>query len=353
MGQEFVSTSDTAVKRERRVTMREVANAAQVSVGTVSRVINNKSSVNADIRRRVQEAMSELGYVPDAVAQSMRAQSTMAVGCMVSDVSNPLFAAAVSAAERVLHAAGYTMMLTNSHDASEREREIISLFHRRRLDGLICTVRDESDAELLARLQEPEMPCVLLERTVEAPIESVATDHYRGALQAFEYLIALGHRRIGLITVTAAATPGRDRLRAYADAHHAAGIAQDPALVANVGFSAEYGYRTAYGQLTGQNPPTAIVAGAIQMMGVLKAVRVLGLEAPGDLSLVSIGDTDLAELFTPPLTVVRWEPHKVGATAAEILLSRLGGSTRSGTLKLLLPAELVLRGSCGPPRPKG
>lgn len=330
--------------------MREVANEANVSVGTVSRVINNKSSVNAEIRRRVLDAMVKLDYVPDAVAQSMRAQSTMAVGCMVSDVSNPLFAATVSAAEHIFHDAGYTMMLTNSQDSSAREREIVSLFRRRRLDGMICTVSNERDAEVLARLQEPEMPCVLIERMVDQPIDSVATDHYGASLHAFEYLLAMGHRRIGIITVTAAATPGRDRLRAYTDAHLFLGLAPDPGLVADTGFLAEYGYRTAYNQLTSADPPTAIAAGANQMLGVLKAIRVLGLESPRDVSLVSFGDTDLAELFTPPLTVVRWSPHKVGATAAEILLSRLDNTAREGPLKLQLPAELVLRGSCASPR---
>jgi LacI family transcriptional regulator len=336
-------------RRERRVTMREVAKLGDVSVGTVSRVINNKASVRADIRERVQKAMDSLGYVPDAVAQSMRAQATMAVGCMVSNVSNPLFASAVSAAEQVFHRAGYTMILTNSEDNPAREREILSLFSRRRLDGLICTVSDESNTDLTSRLQQPDMPVVLLERIVDCPVDSVTTDHYGGALRAFNYLHALGHRRIGLITVTEAALPGRDRARAYRDASRMASISYDPALVVTHGFSAEYGYRAAYELLASENPPTALVAGANQMVGVLKAVRVLGLVAPRDLSLISFGDTDLAELFTPPLTVVRWGTHQVGATAAEILISRLARTARKGPLKLVLPAELMLRGSCAPP----
>ncbi|MGE0846617.1 MAG: LacI family DNA-binding transcriptional regulator [Flavobacteriaceae bacterium] len=338
----------TRHRRERRVTMREVAKLANVSVGTVSRVINKKSSVQAEIKSRVQKAMDSLGYVPDAVAQSMRSQATMAVGCMVSNVSNPLFASAVSAAEQVFHRSGYTMILTNSQDSAIREKEILSLFSRRRLDGLICTVSNESDRELTSRLQSPDMPVVLLERVVDCPVDSVSTDHHGGALQAFNYLHALGHRRIGLITVTEAALPGRDRVKAYREVHRMAGIPYDPTLVATHGFSAEYGYRTGYEMLTSENPPTALVAGANQMVGVLKAVRVLGLQIPRDLSLISFGDTDLAELFTPPLTVVRWGTHQVGATAAEILISRLTRTARKGPLKLVLPAELMLRGSCGP-----
>lgn len=336
--------------RERRVTMRDVAKLADVSIGTVSRVINNVASVRPKIRERVQAAMESLGYVPDAVAQSMRAQATMAVGCMVSDVSNPLFASAVSAAEKVFHRAGYTMVLTNSQDRVEREREILSLFTRRRLDGLICTLSNEADTDLIARLRAPDMPVVLLERSVESPVDSVATDHFGGALQAFNYLHALNHRRVGLITVTESALPGRERARAYREAQHRASLPLDPPFLATHGFSADYGYRTAYDFLTSENPPTALVAGANQMVGVLKVVRVLGLSVPEDLSLISIGDTDLAELFMPPLTVVRWDTRQVGETAAEILISRLDRTARPGPLKLLLPAELVLRGSCAPPR---
>lgn len=341
-------------RRERRTTMRDVAKHADVSVGTVSRVINQKLSVRANIRERVEEAMTKLGYVPDAVAQSMRSQATMAVGCMVSDVSNPLFATAVSAAEAVFHRAGYTMMLTNSQDSLAREYEILSLFRRRRLDGLVCTISHETDGQLLSLLQNSDMPAVLIERTVETQVDSVSTDHYGGAMQAFEYLFVLGHRRIGLITVTEQALPGRERVRAFVDAHRNAGENLDRQLVAAHGFSAEYGYRMAYDFLSAEDPPTAIVAGANQMGGVLKAARALSLEAPRDLSLITIGDTDLAELYTPPLTAVRWDPNGIGRTAAEILISRLDRTARKGRLQLTQPAELVLRGSCGiPPKRPG
>jgi len=331
-----------------RATMREVARSAAVSLGTVSRVINNKQSVRAEVRARVQAAMANLGYVPDAVAQSMRTQATRSVGCMVSDVSNQLFSRAVSAAEGVLHRSAYTMILTNSQDSKEREIEILSLFRRRRVDGVICSVSREDDPEIVGLLGGLGLPVVLLERTMDLGVDAVATDHRSGAYQAASYLLTLGHRRIGLITVSQDALPGRERARGFEKAHGERKVPVDPALMAFHGFSADYGYRTAYEFLTSRHPPTALIAGANQMVGALKAVRALKLSIPRDLSLISFGDTDVTELFSPPLTCVRWDPAATGQMAAEVLLSRLDGTARKGPLRMALPAELVLRQSCAP-----
>ena len=333
----------------RRATMRDVARGAGVSLGTVSRVINNKQSVRSVVRERVQSVMHSLGYVPDAVAQSMRTQATMVVGCMVSDISNQLFSRAVGAAEGVLHRAAYTMMLTNSLDRKDREIEILSLFRRRRVDGVICSVSREDDTEIMELLSNLGLPIVLLERTMTLPVDAVATDHRSGAYQAASYLLTLGHKRIGLITVTQDALPGRERARGFEKAHADAHVPLDPALAAFHGFSADYGYRAAYEFLTSRNPPTALVAGASQMVGALKAVRTLKLRISEDLSLISFGDTDVTELFAPPLTCVRWDPAATGQMAAEVLLSRLDGSARKGPLRMILPTELVLRQSCALP----
>lgn len=330
--------------------MVDVARLAGVSLGTVSRVINKKETVRDDLRAQVQGAMRELGYEPDAVAQSMRTQATMTVGCMVSDVSNQLFARAVSAAEAVIHRAGYTMVLTNSHDSKAREIETLSVLRRRRVDGVICSVSREDDAQIKEFILGMGIPVVLLERSINIPVDAVATDHRSGALQATGYLITLGHRRIGLITVTREAFPGRERAKGFVQAFADAKLKHDPTLTAFDGFSADYGYRAAYGFLTSQDPPTAIIAGANQMTGVLRAVRALNLSIPRDLSLISFGDTDVTELFSPPLTVVRWDPAMTGQIAAEVLMSRLDGTGRKGPLRMRLPTELVLRKSCGPPR---
>ena len=333
----------------RRPTIHDVAKAAEVSIGTVSRVINSHLAVSPAVRERVQAAMRALGYVPDAVAQSMRSQATMVVGCMVPEIANPLFARVVSAAEEVLHAASYTFVLTNSRERKQNEAQILSMFRRRRLDGVICTVSREADPETLDLLRQLGRPLVVIERSIALPVDSVTTDHRTGMAQAVHYLLTLGHRRIGMITVTREVLPGRMRAQAFAEAHAEFGVPFDAALTAHHGFSADYGYRTAYEFLSSAKPPTALIAGGGQMGGVLRAVRALQLEIPRDLSIICVGETDLTELHTPPLTTVRWDIAQVGKTAAEILLSRLAGSARPEPFKVLLPTEFVVRRSCAPP----
>src|SRR5665213_4407641 len=159
-------------------TIIDVARAAGVSLGTVSRVINGHESVRPPLRERVLAAARRLAYVPNFAAQSMRTQSTRAVGLMVSDISNPLFSLTVSATEEVLHRSGYNMILTNSRDRAETERDIITLFQRRRFDGMIVTLSKEDDPTILKLLSDSSIPTVLLERESSLPIDSVATDHY-------------------------------------------------------------------------------------------------------------------------------------------------------------------------------
>lgn len=334
----------------RRVTIRDVASAAQVSLGTVSRVLNKHPRVGADARIAVEKAIKDLGYVPDAVAQSMRFKSSRAIGCMVSNVANPLFSSIVSSAEMVANAAGYNMILANSGDDPRRESEILSLFQRRRLDGAIMTLSRDTGPEALELLSNVSIPIVMLERQVELEeIDSVASDHYRGLKQALDYLRSLNHSRIGLITVPPTSFPGRERLAAYTDHYRSLGLEPDPSMIANTGFTSEYARIAAEKMFSRSDTPTAIVAGANQIPGVLHAARSHDIEIPGRLSLISIGDSDLAQLYAPPLTVVRWQPELVGQLAIETLLDRITAPSKEHQGQhFVQPTELVVRQSCSP-----
>lgn len=332
-------------------TIRDVARAAGVSLGTVSRVLNGNPTVSPAVRESVLHAARTLGYVPNAIAQSMRTHATRAIGCMVSDVANPLFSSVVKAVERVAHRASYNIVLANSADDLDREQDILGLFRRRRLDGVLMTLGRDDDPRTLAMVQKTELPTVLIERELSAEIDSVRSDHFQGTAYAVEHLFALGHTRIGLITVTTGTLPGRLRVSAYEDCYRKAKLTVDPTLIFTSGISQDYGFAAASDLLLGSSPPTAIIAGANQMVGVLKAARACNVSVPENLSVICLGDTDLAELFEPPLTVVRWDPQKVGEMAATMLLERLSPEgARLQHRKLTLPTELVVRESCTRPK---
>ena len=341
-----------SAEQSSRANMRDVARVAGVSQGTVSRVVNNLP-VREPAKSRILATMRELNYLPNFLAQSMRTRTTMAVGCMVPDISIPFFAQAVGAAEQVLHAAGYTMIVTNSSDDFERELEILSLFQQRRLDGILIAISREDDPKMLSILQEMSMPMVIVQRTPHLPVDHVATDHYDALYEATRYLLSLGHRRISMITGAIRSLPGRERNHAIHSAYADAGLPIDESLLVFCGYDPKKAYRAAHEQLTSAQPPTAILAGASQMLGVLKAVRNLDIEVPRDLSLISIGDSNFAEVYNPPLTVVRWDIGHLGQSAAEILLTRLRGSALQEPLSMIVKGELVLRKSCAPPPAAG
>lgn len=291
--------------------------------------------------------MTAIGYVPNLVAQSMRRQSTMVVGCMVPDLSNPVYAQIAGSAERVLIDASYTTLLTSGRFDPVREEAVLGLFQSRRVDGVLCSLSNEADKRVLKRLRSLTMPVVLIERTVSLPLDAVVTDHYEGGMQAMKYLLQLGHRRIGIMTVSADHRVGRERSRAYRDALEGADIRFDDRLC-HFADSAE-GYAPALRMLALASPPTALLVGTNFMESVLRAVRSRQRKVPEDLSLISFGDVPLYDLIAPPMTAIRWDVAGVGRTAASTLLARLGGSPTPVAIPEVGPSNLVIRESCAVP----
>ena len=202
----------------RPATIRDVARAAGVSVGTVSRSLNAPETVRAKTLERVRAAIVALGFKPDPRAQSMRRRNTLAVGIIIDDISNPVHAAIFTAAEAVLRDRGFFVRLVNTSGKARREAEAMDELQHGHVDGLIVTIDDEGDPGCLERLRGLRVPCVLLDRAADVPLDSVATDHAAGMQQAVDYLHELGHRRIGLVTFGTEMHPGRDRLRGFRQA---------------------------------------------------------------------------------------------------------------------------------------
>lgn len=334
-----------------RITIKHVASKAGVSLGTVSRVLNGNKSVGDELRIRVERAIRELEYHPDVLAQSMRRGATRVVGVVIRSLMVPVLAGFVKAAQDVLHEAGYAVMLAGSEGRPERELEILSVLSRRRMDGVIMTTASEADPTLLRARQALQMPVVLLDRHNPADFDAVLVAHREGVRRAVEHLLDLGHRRIALITGEETTRPAVERVRGYHDAYRARGFTPDPRFIRTQSFSADFGF-VETSSLMGQNlAPTAIIAGGIAMLpGVLRAARAHSLRVPDDLSIIGSCDSDLAQMMTPPITVVQWDYEKVGKVAAELLVGRIERERDAAPRHVRFPAELVIRGSCAAPR---
>jgi LacI family transcriptional regulator len=332
-------------ERAPRATIRAVAERAGVAMSTVSRVMNGHMDVSDAMRERIEEAVRDLGYRPDMLAQGMRTRKTRSVGFTVSDISNPVFAAAVTGAERRLRRAGYSLLLTSSENDPELDLENIRSLTQRCVDGFILGLADERHVATGAMLAETRVPIVLLDRDMPAGVRAsrVVFDHRAGMTRATQHLLDLGHREIALI-VGGPQRPASERREAVVGAVAAAGCR---CVVYEGPFSIAYGERAAHEILDAEPDVSAIIAGGnVLMHGALRSFRARGLRLGSDLSFVGCDDVLVAEVHAPQIAVVRRDMGSMGLAAADLLLERM--TTPAGTREITLPTEFVLRPSCGP-----
>ena len=329
-------------------TLRDVAREAGVSVSTVSRALNGEPFVRAEVRDRVHAASAALGYRPDVAARSMRTGTTGAIGLVVSDISNPLFAAIARAADLALSPRGFALMIANSANDPGHEEELISALRQRRLDGLIVAVADEGAPGLADRIAAFG-PAVLLDRDVPGSgADAVLSDHGAGLVAALRHLAGLGHRRIALIAGTTAQRGSRVRVETFDAELDRLGIPRDADLRRPGELTVEDGYRAVGELLDLREPPTAVIAGNNQLFaGLFGAIRDRGLRVPADLSVVACEETELTAFHHPPLDVVRRDMNELGGSAAELLLARIARPGRRRR-EVMLPTVFEPRGSSGP-----
>lgn len=333
-------------------TIRDVAREAGVSLATASRALNRSGRVSEQAVAAVSRAARRLGYEPDEVARSLRTGSSGVVGLLVSDFANPLWARVITAVEAELQAAGHALLLANTHGDAKREKSLIELFRGRRVDGLILGPCETESPQLLEEL-EKHLPVVALDRDFGPGGTGVHVDHYHGALQAARYLLNLGHIRIALLTPASVLRPGRERIAGFEEAYRERGLKPLPKLVRAERTAMDFAFSEALALLSMAEPPTAFIClGTRILAGVLQALRHAGRAVPADVSIVSVGDTDISQLFSPAITSVTWELEAVGKSLAQLMLKRLDKAAEPEPERIVVTTQLILRESCGPAAPK-
>ena len=329
-------------------TIKEVAERAGVSVSTVSRVLNDYPFVSDAARRRVLDAMEALEYRPDVAARSMRTGTSNAVGFVVSDISNPLFAAIAKGVDSVLVPHGYSLVLANSENDSDHEAALLAALRQRRLDGLIAAVADERAPGLAERLEG--FAAVLFDRDVPGSnADAVWSDHDAGVAEALERLAGLGHRRVAMVAGSEGQLGSRARIVAFRRHARRLGLSIG-GLVRSSEPEPESGELAARELLALPDPPTGLMIGHnLLTVGVLEALSDLDVRLPGDLSVIACDDVDVTRLFSPPIDVIERDLLELGRASARLLLERL--SDRDGApRRVVLPTRLVTRGSTAAPR---
>jgi len=329
--------------------LEDVARAAGVSTSTVSRVLSRPGMVSAETRARVERTIDRLGFSPSRVARRLRTREgpTNLVGLLIPDIQNPFFADVARGVEDVAQSAGYVTMLANSDEDKAIEARFLDVMRAESVDGVILPpVSRPSPAE--AALAEARIPIVKVDRRPASITgDTVVIDNERGAREATEHLLRLGHRRIGFIEGRPILSTSRDRLEGYRQALRAAGLRYDRELVEEGDSRRAGGERAARALLALDDPPTALLVGNSMMtLGAVEAIRALRRRMPDDVAVIGYDDVPWALALDPPLTVVRQPAVTMGRRAMELLLRRVEKPTRDVQLVVLQP-ELVVRRSCG------
>lgn len=335
-------------------TMKEVAARARVSQATVSHVINQKTYVSPKLHERVLRAVRDLDYHPNAVARTLRTKRSKTIGMIIPNISDPFFDTVVRGAEDVLANEGYTLIVGNSDDDVRKEEAYYRTFREKQVDGMLLIISPGSGPpDYLQQHVSKMTPIVYLDRYYRGLRgDTVLLDDFGGTYQGASHLLKRGHRRIAMITGPLNLANASMRLQGYRQALADFGVAFDETLVREGRFDMASGEERT-GDLLLLNPrPTALLASnALMAVGALRAFTKCGLRCPEDIALVSYNDLDWFDLLKPSITVVRLPVYDLGATAAEILLKRISGKLTSSYRRVILKSELVIRESCGSPRP--
>lgn len=336
---------------ERRATIREVAAAANVSIGTVSRVVLGNVPVSSELSERVLAAAQSLGYRPKGKGiVAAKSPAVRLVGLFVTDLSNLLYGQVVSAVEERLAQLGYTLVVANTQNDERREQELLTLLSEGVLTGAIMSIGTERQPRLKQALRKAKVPSVILDREPPEGVDSVLVDHREGALGACRYLISLGHKRIAMITADRIVRPGVERIAGFAQAHREAGLPFDEELIRAGCITADAACAETRQLLQSATRPTAIMTlGSQALTGTLRGIDILGLSIPKDVSVFCFGDTDTARIVRPPMTCVQWDRRELGRQAVDMLIGRMEGKTDSPPRSIVLPTEIILRQSCAPP----
>lgn len=331
--------------------MKQIAERAQVSIGTVSHVINGTASVRDKLRRRVLDAIASLGYQPSQLARGLRRNSTNMLGMVIPDITNPFFPRVVRGVEDVAFEASYRVVLCNTDNDSVKEKAYVDELRSYRPAGLL--VIPAAQRSLSFNSEYPMaagLPAVYLDRRPAGwRGDAVVAANEEGAFQATSYLVKAGHTRLAMLTGPSHLTNASERLAGFrrAISQHKIRIGQE--YVQETRFDRETGYRASMRLLRMLPRPTAIFASNDMVaLGTLLAIREMGLKCPRDISVMGFDDLEFGMFTDPALSSVHQSGYQLGATAARLLLERILG-TRLSSRQVVLPTELRIRNSVAPP----
>jgi LacI family transcriptional regulator len=335
----------------RRPTLRDVAAVAGVSFKTVSRVVNEEAGVSPALADRVRAAIDELGFRPNVGARGLRLAHgrTSSIGLLLDDVANPFASSIQRAVEDVALPRGVVVFSASIDEDPERERRLAATFTARRADGLILVPTGDDQSYLAGELRAGTAVVCVDREPHNLDVDAVLSTHVAGATEGVRHLVAAGHTRIAYLGDRATISTARDRLAGYRAALAEAGLAYDPALVAQDLWTAELAEQAAHALFRRLDPPTALfTARNTVTIGAVRALHRFGRQRL--VAVVGFDDFLTADLLSPGITVVAQDPSAIGRRAAGLLFARMAGEAGPPSTHAV-PTVLIPRGSGELPPP--
>lgn len=335
----------------RKITdIRDLADVLGLSITTVSRVLNNKAEkyrISESTRERVLQAAREYNYMPNKLARGLKLEKTDTIGLIIPDIANPFFADIARSIERQARAKNYLLILCDSNENHQVEKNLLNLLLSHRVEGIIIAPVG-TDFESIKETHESGMPLVLIDRcspTIDLP--SITSDNYNGGFDAVNYLIQMGHRKIACIQGIPDSQPSLDRVRGYKDAFKANQVPIDESLIVGDDFGSDNGYMQTRILFSMENPPTAIFALSNMIsLGAIKAISEMGLKIPEDISIVSFDEQPYSAFLGTPMTTIGQKKSEMGQLAVDVLLKYISTDDyRKKRINMMLKTELIIRNS--------
>ena len=325
-------------------TIKQVAERAQVSSATVSRILNQDHHVSTVNRERVLRAVAELGYRPNRIARSLRRQQSETIGVVVSDIENPHFTQAVRAIEDAAYTRGYRVVLCNTDETAEKQRAYLEVLAAEQGVGVILVPADPGDSTI-SDLLDMHIPIVALDRSVDDDrADAVFADNVQAGRLATEHLLDQGRQNVGFISGRLEIQTGAERLRGYEEVMQRCGL---PVAVGQGEFRLESA-RRATRQLLIDHPDLdgLVVANNLMAIGALHALRDAAKNIPEDVAFVGIDDPPWAGLVAPPMTTLGQPTQQMATSAFDLLLDRIA-KRQPRSRFVIFRFELLVRESCG------
>jgi LacI family transcriptional regulator len=329
--------------------LKELAELLNLSVSTVSRVINGKAAafrISEATSKRVLNAAREMNYSANLIARGLKLEKTETLGLIIPDVANSFFASIAKTIEIEARKAGYTIILCDSLDDEGTEKELLQLILGRKADGLIIAPVGRN-FEHIELVRESGTPVIIIDRYFPgSSLPYIATDNYIGARKAVEYILSQGHTRIACIQGVRGTSPNTDRVKGYTDVLLTAGIHPQEDYMPGDSFGEQNGYEQTLSLMKLPQPPTAIFAlSNLISLGILRALKQLSLTVPEDVSVLSFDEQPYSAFLASPMTTIEQRRNDIAIAAVKQLIEMITSGSRNLQLQQLLEPRLIIRDS--------